>query len=51
MVLQGRKMAPHEHLWSTIVNIMSYPHDKGSPVIKSIAICVKGGAFSGTVIL
>jgi hypothetical protein len=44
-------MAPCEHLWSTIVNIASYPFNKGSPVIKSIAICVKGGAFSSMVIL
>ena len=38
VVLQGKKMAPCEHPWSTIVNIASYPHDKGSPVIKSITI-------------
>jgi len=51
VVLQGRKTASHEYLWSTIVNIASYPHDGGSPVIRSIAICVKGGVFSGTGIL
>jgi len=51
VVLQGRKAAPCEHPWSTIVNIVSYPCDKGSPVIRSITICVKGGAFSGTGIL
>jgi hypothetical protein len=51
VVLQGKKMAPREHTWSTIVNIVSYPCDKGSPVIRSIAICIKGGAFSSMVIL
>jgi hypothetical protein len=51
VVLQGKKIAPCEHPWSTIVSIALYPHDKGSPVIRSIAICVKGGVFSGTVIL
>jgi hypothetical protein len=43
-------MSVHD-TWSTIVNIVLYPHDKVSPVIKSIVICVKGGAFSGMVIL
>jgi len=51
MVLQGRNIAPRKHPWSTIVNIASYPCDKGSPVIRSIVICVKGGVFSGMVIL
>jgi hypothetical protein len=51
VALQGRKMAPREQPWSTIVNIASNPRDLGSPVIRSRAICVKGGVFSGTVIL
>ena len=48
---QGRKIAPREHPWSTMVRILSNPQLLGSPVIRSIAIWVKGGALFGTVIL
>ena len=48
---QGRKMAPCEHPWSTMVRMLSKPWLLGSPVIRSIAIWVKGSTFSGTVIL
>jgi len=51
VVLQGRKTAPCEHPWSTMVSMASYPLDLGSPVIRSITICVNRGVFSGTVIL
>jgi len=48
---QGRKMAPLKHPWSTMVSMLLKPWLLGRPMIKSIAIWVKGGAFSGTVIL
>jgi hypothetical protein len=48
---QGRKMAPQEHPWSTMVSMLLKPQLLGSPVMRSMAICVKGGAFWGTVIL
>ena len=51
VVWQGRKMTPLEHPWSAIVRILLKPQLLGSPVIRSIVICVKGGAFSGTMIL
>ncbi len=48
---QGRKMVPLEHLWSTIVSMLLKPRLLERPVIRSIAICVKGGTFLGMVIL
>jgi len=48
---QGRKMVPREHLWSTMVSMLSKPQLLGSLVMRSMAICVKGGASWGTVIL
>ena len=36
-VVQGRKIAALEHLWSMIVKIALKPHLLGSPVIRSMA--------------
>src|SRR6266436_10034642 len=45
VVLQGRKIAPREHPWSTIVRMASFPWHIGNPVIRSIAILWKGSVF------
>ena len=37
-VVQGRKIAAFEHLWSIIVRMALKSHLLGSPVIKSITI-------------
>ena len=50
-VVHGRNIAPRVHLWSTMVRMLSYPLLLGSLVMRSIAIWVNGGAFSGTDIL
>ena len=47
-VVHGRNSAAHVQLWSTIVRIASYPSLLGSPVMRSIATCMKGVGFSGT---
>jgi len=48
---QGKKTAVHEHPWLMMVRMLSCPQLFSSPVIRSIATCVKGGALLGTVIL
>ena len=37
-VVQGKKIAALEHLWSTIVRIALNPHLFGNPVIRSITM-------------
>jgi len=44
VVVQGRKIAPREQPWLTIVRIASYPLLLGSPVIRSMATCENGFA-------
>src|ERR1700742_2133260 len=51
VVLHGKKTAPLEHPWLTIVRIASYPLLGGSPVIRSIAICENGLVSTGIPIL
>jgi hypothetical protein len=50
VVVQGRKMAAHKHPWSTMVRIASFPLCLERPVIRSIAICLKGSVPSFVVI-
>jgi hypothetical protein len=45
VVEQGKKIAPHEQPWSTMVSIASYPSLLGSPVMRSMAMCEKGLAL------
>ncbi len=48
---QGRNTAVCKHPWLTMVRMLLCPQHLGSPVIRSMATWVKGGALSGTVIL
>ena len=51
VVVHGRKIAPQEHLWSTMVRMASYPLLLGSPVIRSMATWEKGLALGSAGIL
>ena len=44
-VVQGRKIAALEHLWSTIVRMALKPHLLGSPVIRSMAMVWNRSVF------
>ena len=48
VVVQGKKTAALEHLWSTIIKIALNPCLVGSPVIKSMVI-VLNRSVSGSV--
>jgi hypothetical protein len=45
VVEQGRKIAAHEHPWSTIVSIASFPLLLGRPVMRSITMWENGLAL------
>jgi hypothetical protein len=42
VVEQGKKIATHEHPWSTMVSMVSFPSLLGRPVMRSIAMWENG---------